>query len=54
MEIKNKILTNEGKIVLVQVGSQFFKLKLEREITDINELSGILDNNDVYLLKKSD
>jgi hypothetical protein len=54
-EIKNnKILHNGGKIVLVQIGRQFFKLKLERELKELSELEGILNNNDVYLLKKGD
>ena len=53
-EIRNKTLYNDGKIVLAQVGSAFFKLRLERELGDISELSGILDNNNVYLFKKGE
>ena len=51
-ETRNRFLYNDGKIVLVQVGKSFFKPKLEREITEIGELSGIINNNDVYLLSK--
>jgi len=53
IEIWKKTAYNEnGKIVLVQIGNAFFKLKLERTIEDIKELNNILESNDVYLITK--